>query len=155
MLSPKCNVWVMYYYYYYYYTICVSCHRHFFLILLLNQRWSPPLRLQASHCSTFRIMCDVPSISESIEFFPGIVSSSLLMSFLWCMWNTTPLPSSPLGSIGFICSISFHFLARFWCEMDFEMVRVEFPRSGYHSLQCCQRTSALSFFLVVYYNFVF
>ena len=55
----------------------VSCHRHFFLVLLLNQWWSPPLRLQASHCSTFRIMCDVPSIavfcSESIECFPGIV----------------------------------------------------------------------------------
>jgi hypothetical protein len=33
-----------------------------FLVLLLNQRWSPLLRLQASHCSTFRIMCDVPSI---------------------------------------------------------------------------------------------
>ena len=46
----------------------------FFLVLLLNQRWSPPLRLQASHCRTFCIMCDVPSIavfcSESIEFFP-------------------------------------------------------------------------------------
>jgi heme/copper-type cytochrome/quinol oxidase subunit 2 len=34
----------------------------FFLVILLNQQWSPPLRLQASHCSTFRIMCDVPSI---------------------------------------------------------------------------------------------
>ena len=56
----------------------VSCHRHLFLVLLLNQRWSPPLRLQASHCSTFHIMCDVLSIavfcSESIECFPGIVS---------------------------------------------------------------------------------
>ena len=56
----------------------VSCHGHFFLVLLLYQRWSPPLRLQASHCSTFRIMCDVPSIAvfcrESIECFPGIVS---------------------------------------------------------------------------------
>ena len=56
----------------------VSSHRHFFLVLLLNQRWSPPLRLQASHCSTFRIVCDVPSIavfcSESIECFPCIVS---------------------------------------------------------------------------------
>ena len=56
----------------------VSCHRHFFLVLLLNQRWSPPLRLQASHCSTFRIMCDVPSMavfcSEYIEYFPGIIS---------------------------------------------------------------------------------
>ena len=35
----------------------------FFLILLLNQRVSPPLRLEASHCSTFRIMCDVTSIA--------------------------------------------------------------------------------------------
>jgi hypothetical protein len=29
----------------------------------LNQQWSPPLRLQASHCSTFRIICDVPKYS--------------------------------------------------------------------------------------------
>jgi len=50
----------------------------FFLVTLLNQQWFPPLRLQASHCSTFRIMCDVPSIvafcSESIECFPGTAS---------------------------------------------------------------------------------
>ena len=50
----------------------------FFPVLLLNQRWSPPLRLQASHCSIFRIMRDVPSIavfcSESIECFPGAAS---------------------------------------------------------------------------------
>jgi len=39
------------------------CHRHFFLVLFLNQRLSRMLRLQASHCSTFRIMCDVPSIA--------------------------------------------------------------------------------------------
>jgi hypothetical protein len=42
-------------------------------VLLLNQRWSPPLRLQASHCSTFRITCDVPSTavfcSESINYY--------------------------------------------------------------------------------------
>jgi len=60
----------------------VSCHRHFFLVLLLNQRWSPPLRLQASHCSTFRIMCDVPSIavlySESSEYFHGTASKFFL-----------------------------------------------------------------------------
>ena len=59
----------------------------FFLVLLLNQRWSPPLRLQASHSSTFRIMCDVPSIavfcSESIECFPGTASKfSLSFSLL-------------------------------------------------------------------------
>ena len=33
-----------------------------FLVSLPKQRWSPPLRLQVSHCSTFRSMCDVPSI---------------------------------------------------------------------------------------------
>ena len=50
----------------------------FFPVFLLNQLCSPPLRLQASHCSTFRIVCDAPSIavfcSESIECFPGRVS---------------------------------------------------------------------------------
>ena len=54
----------------------------FFLVLLLNQRWSPPLTLQASQYSTFRIMCDVPSIavccSESIEYFPGTASRFFL-----------------------------------------------------------------------------
>ena len=58
----------------------------FFLVLLLNQRWSPPLRLQASHCSTFRIMCDVPSIavfsSELSECFPGTASKFFLKLFV-------------------------------------------------------------------------
>ena len=72
-----------YYYYYYYYTIWLSFVTGlFFLVLLLNQRRSPPLTLQASHCSTFRIMCDVPSIavfcSESIECFPGTASEFFL-----------------------------------------------------------------------------
>ena len=35
----------------------------FFLVLLLNQRSFPPLRLQALHRSTFRIMCDVSTIA--------------------------------------------------------------------------------------------
>ena len=54
----------------------------FFLVILLNQQRFPPLRLQASHCSTFRIVCDVPSIavfcSESIECFPGTASKFFL-----------------------------------------------------------------------------
>jgi hypothetical protein len=54
----------------------------FFLVILLNQQWSQPLRLQASHCNTFRIMCDIPSIavfcSESIECFPGTASKFYL-----------------------------------------------------------------------------
>jgi len=57
----------------------------FFLVILLNQQWPPPLRLQASHCSTFRIMCDVPSIavfcSESIECFPGTASKFFLKNW--------------------------------------------------------------------------
>jgi hypothetical protein len=40
-----------------------------FLVLLLNQRRSTPLRLQASHCSTFRIMCDVPSIAYYYYYY--------------------------------------------------------------------------------------
>ena len=58
------------------------CHRYFLPVLPLNQQWSPPLTLQTSHCSTFRIVCDVPSVavfcSESIECFPGIFSKFFL-----------------------------------------------------------------------------
>ena len=80
------------------YNMYVSCHRHFFLVLLLNQQWSPPLRLQASHCSTFRIMCDVPSIavfcSESMEWFPGIVSK-----FFFKLLVTIPVAPIITGTI--------------------------------------------------------
>ena len=48
----------------------------FFLVCFLNQRWTPSLRFQVSHCSAFRSMCDVPSIAvickKSIECVPGI-----------------------------------------------------------------------------------
>jgi hypothetical protein len=54
----------------------------FSLVLLWNQRSSPPLRLQDSQCSTFHIMWDVSSTtvfcSESIECFPGTVSKFFL-----------------------------------------------------------------------------
>ena len=80
------------------YNMYVSCHRHFFLVLLLNQQWSPPLRLQASHCSTYRIMCDVPSIavfcSESVECFPGIVSK-----FFFKLLVTIPVAPIITGTI--------------------------------------------------------
>ena len=59
------GIFYSYYYYYYYYYYCTMWMSPvtglFFPVLLLNQRWSPPLTLQTSHCSTFRIMCDVPS----------------------------------------------------------------------------------------------
>ena len=76
----------------------VSCHRHFFPVLLLNQRWSPSLRLQASHCNTFRIMCDVPSTavfcSESIECVPGTVSK-----FFFKLLVTIPVAPIITGTI--------------------------------------------------------
>ena len=76
----------------------------FSLVLLLNQRWSPPLRLQASHCSTFRIMCDIPSIavlcSESIECFPGTPSKFFLQLLV-------TIPVAPV-IIGIIVHFRFH-----------------------------------------------
>ena len=56
--------------------IIISCHRPFLPGTSLEPAVIPPLKLQASHCSTFRIMCDVPSTAvfcnESIECFPSI-----------------------------------------------------------------------------------
>ena len=81
----------------------------FFPVLLLNQRWSLPLRLQASHCSTFRIMCDVPSIavfcSESIECFPGTASKVFLKLLV-------TIPVAPI-IIGTSIIIHFRFHIRF------------------------------------------
>ena len=81
VLWPNCRCRPIYYYYYYhYYTIWMPLVTGLsFMVLLLNQRWSSPLRLQASHCSTFRIMCDVPIIITIIiiivychrPFLPG------------------------------------------------------------------------------------
>ena len=69
---------------------------------LLGMIWSGlntiiPLRLQASHCSTFRIMCDVPSIvfcSESIECFPGTTSK-----FFFKLLVTIPVAPIITGTI--------------------------------------------------------
>ena len=74
------------------------CHRHFFPVLLLNQQWSPPLTLQASHCSTFRIVCDVPVIAvffnESIECLPTSVSK-----FFFKLLVTIPVAPVIIGII--------------------------------------------------------
>ena len=88
----------------------------FFPVILLNQQWSPPLRLQAPHCSTFRIMCDVPSIavfcSESIEYFPGTASKFFLKLLV-----TIPVAPVITGIIVYfrfhICCISIHKLLYF------------------------------------------
>jgi hypothetical protein len=46
--------------------IMIFCHRFYFflVLLLLIQWWTPPLRLQDSTCSTFLMMCDVPSMAR-------------------------------------------------------------------------------------------
>ena len=84
--------------------IIVYCHKPFLLVVLLNQGWSPTLRLQASHCSTFRIRCDVPSIavfySESIEWFPGTASKFFLKIFV-------TIPVAP-NITGIIVHFRFH-----------------------------------------------
>ena len=97
-----------YYYYHYHYTIWMSLVTGlFFLILLLNQRWTPPLRLQASHCSAFRLMCDVPSTavfgSESIECFPSTASKFFLKLLV-------TIPVAPI-----ITGIIVHFIIHIRC----------------------------------------
>ena len=105
--SVSILLYYYYYYYYYYYTIWISLVTGLFcLVLLLNQQWSPPLRLEVSHCSTFRIMCDVPSIavfcSESIECFPGTASKFFLRRLV-------TIPVAPIIT-GIIVHFRFHIL---------------------------------------------
>jgi len=103
------SIWTLsFYYYYYYYKIWMSLVTGLFcLVPLSNQLWSPPLTLQASHCSTFRIMCDVPSIavfcSESIECFPGIASKFFLKLLV-----TIPVAPIVTGIIYISGSITLH-----------------------------------------------
>jgi hypothetical protein len=63
------------------------------VLLLLSQWWTPPLRLQDSACSTFLMMCGVPSTAvfcrESIECCPGIVSR------YFCKFLLT-IPTAPI-----------------------------------------------------------
>ena len=71
----------------------------------------PPLRFQTSHCSTFRIMCDVPSIAvfctESIEYFPGIVSK-----FFFKLLVTIPVAPIITGIIVYYYYYYYYFVGR-------------------------------------------
>ena len=94
----------------------------FFLVLLLDQQWSPPLRLQVSDCSTFHIMCDVPRIAvicrEPTECFPGMASKFFLKPFVTNKWLQLLLVLSYNSGSTFIVSLYtnscilalFHFL---------------------------------------------
>ena len=105
---------IHYYYYYYYYTILMSLVTGlFFLVLLLNQRWSPLIRLQASHCSTFRITCDVPSIavfcSESIECFLVQFPNFFLSFSLLFQWLQLLLVQSCISGSTFVVSYYYYY----------------------------------------------
>ena len=64
------------------YDMDVSCHRPFLPGTSLEPAVIPTAQASSFTCSTFRIMCDVPSIavfcSESIEWFPSTVSKFFL-----------------------------------------------------------------------------
>jgi len=66
----------------------VFCHRPFLLCTSPEPMVIPLLRLQVPDCSTFCIVCDVPSIavfcSESVECFLGMASKYVLKTFLYC-----------------------------------------------------------------------
>jgi hypothetical protein len=78
-----------------------------FLLLLLSQRWSPPLRLHVSDYSILRIMCDVPIsavfCSESVECFPGMPSKVFRKPFV-------PIQVAPV-----ITGIIIHFMFHIRC----------------------------------------
>ena len=133
-------------YYYYYYTIWMFLVTGLlFPILLLNQRWSPPLRLQASHCSTFRVMCDVPSIavffSESIECFLGIAS-------IFFFKPSVTIPVAPV-----ITSMIAHFVFHIRCVSIHQLLYLtSFPLP--FARHFCQRVLphlSVSFFDFNYY----
>ena len=82
----------------------VSCHRPVLPGTSLKPAVIPTA--QASHCSTFLIMCDVPSIAvfctESIECFPGTASKFFLKLLV-------TIPDAPIIT-GIIVHFTFHIL---------------------------------------------
>ena len=98
--------------------IDVSVTGLFSPVLLLNQQWSPPLTLQASHCSTFRIMCDVPSTavfcSESIECFPGTASNFSLSFSLLFQWLQLLLVQSYISGSTFVASEMYDYTSNYY-----------------------------------------
>jgi hypothetical protein len=90
---------LLYYYYYYYYYVT----RPFFLVFL-RTNGDPHRCIQVSHCSTLRIMCDVPSIavvcSESVECFPGMTFKPFFRPFV-------TIPVAPIIT-GIIIHFVFH-----------------------------------------------
>jgi hypothetical protein len=103
-----CHGYYYYYYYYYYVIIAVACHRPFLTgTVPLEPTAIPTAQTSVSHCSTFRIMCDVPTIavccSESIECVPGTAFKTFFRPFV----------AIPMAAI--ITGIITHFMIHIRC----------------------------------------
>ena len=117
----------------------------YYVYLLFNQRWSLPLRLQVSHCSAVRIMCDVPSTavfcSASIQCVPGMASKPFFQPFL-----TTPVAPVITSTI-----IHFMFHIRFVSTYKLlYLVSFLLPFAWYFCLRVLQHLSLCMFSLSVF-----
>jgi hypothetical protein len=70
------------------FVIVVLLSQAFFsLVLLFSQLWTPPLRLQVSDCSTFLMMCDVPSTAfffvENLLIVVLVFSPNIFLTFTY------------------------------------------------------------------------
>jgi hypothetical protein len=109
------------------------------LVLLLSHWWTPPLRLQVSACSTFLVICDVPSgvvvvfffwgggCRESIECCPVVVSRYFVILYLQFCW---PEWLSVWQSIS--CSTFTEFLYSDFCIL----IYFHPPKAAIHILIC-------------------
>jgi hypothetical protein len=87
----------------------------------LESTVTPPLRLQVSDCSTFCIMCGVPSMAvfcnECIQSFPGMASEFFFKPFV-----TTPVAQIIGGTI-------IHFMFHIHCISIHKLLHLSFMPS--------------------------
>ena len=115
------------------------------VLILLNQMWSPPLRFQVSHYSTFLILCVVPSAavfsSQLIECVKGMASK-----FFFELFITIPMVSIITGMfLHFIFHICFIFIHKLSYLIPFLLVLCGIPGRWYCYI--CQYT----FFFLNFY----
>jgi len=99
----------------------------------------PPLRLKASHCSTFRIMCDVPSsavfCSESIAFFPGTASTFFFQPFV-------TMPVAPIITLYYYYYYYYYYYPCYHLSAGYLQLYAMFL--GYVVLQLCDTCNVIS-----------
>ena len=98
----------------------------FFTVLLLNQRSFPPLRLHISDCSTFCIVCDVPSV-------PVFCSDQLNVFLVWLQNFSFTLCFYPVAPI--ITGIILHFRFHIHCTPTHKLLYFSFYY--YYYYYCC------------------